>query len=87
LGQVGNINRNSSDYSIDIFSVRALWEFPWRRGFFLFVEGFALDKQKIKPQITANPKEPQFGVFGVWKRQDETRIFPGNLNATNPQSW
>jgi hypothetical protein len=26
-------------------------------GFFLFVEGEALDKQKIKPQITANPKE------------------------------
>jgi hypothetical protein len=25
----------------------------------LFVEGEALDKQKIKPQITANPKEPK----------------------------
>jgi hypothetical protein len=34
---------------------------PVEKGFyFLFVEGFALDKQKIKPQITANPKEASF---------------------------
>jgi hypothetical protein len=42
----------------------ALWEFPWRRGFFLFVEGEALDKQKIKPKITVNPKEPIL-LFGL----------------------
>jgi hypothetical protein len=36
---------------------------PVEKGFhFLFVEDFALDKQKMKPQITANPKEPHFSL-------------------------
>jgi hypothetical protein len=41
---------------------------PVEKGsYFLFVEGFALDKQKIRPQITANPKEPIF-ILAEWIR-------------------